>query len=142
MYFYNYSTFTGKAGLYPEDLFVLPECRGRGYGLELINELSDICKKEKLGRFEWQCLNWNMPSIDFYEKLGAKQHNQRQIFRMEKISFNLSGIYLPNTQHCGKKIVRVYYSIYGCLWEILWLIRLKVVVTRQNMEEIKGTIVF
>lgn len=87
LYFYNYSTFTGKAGLYLEDLFVLPEYRGKGYGLELINELREICKKENLGRFEWQCLNWNKPSIDFYEKLGAKQHNQWLIFRMEENQF-------------------------------------------------------
>lgn len=87
LYFYNYSTFTGKAGLYLEDLFVLPEYRHKGYGLELIKELKNICKNEKLGRFEWQCLNWNEPSIKFYEKLGAKQHNQWLIFRMEEGQF-------------------------------------------------------
>ena len=87
LYFYNYSTFTGKAGIYLEDLFVLPEYRGKGYGLELINELRDICKKEKLGRFEWQCINWNKPSIEFYEKLGAKQHNQWLIFRIDEEQF-------------------------------------------------------
>lgn len=82
LYFYNYSTFTGKAGLYLEDLFILPEYRHKGYGLELINELKNICKEEKLGRFEWQCLDWNEPSIKFYEKLGAKQHRGWLIFRM------------------------------------------------------------
>ena len=87
LYFYNYSTFTGKAGIYLEDLFVLPEYRGKGYGLELINELRDICKREKLGRFEWQCINWNKPSIEFYEKLGAKQHNQWLIFRIDEEQF-------------------------------------------------------
>ena len=87
LYFYNYSTFTGKAGLYLEDLFVLPEYRNKGYGLELINELKNICKKEKLSRFEWQCLDWNEPSIKFYEKLGAKQHNQWLIFRMTEEQF-------------------------------------------------------
>ena len=87
LYFYNYSTFTGKAGLYLEDLFILPEYRHKGHGLELINELRSICKKEKLGRFEWQCLDWNKPSIEFYEKLGAKQHNQWLIFRMEEKQF-------------------------------------------------------
>lgn len=87
LYFYNYSTFTGKAGLYLEDLFVLPEYRHKGYGIELINELKNICKKENLGRFEWQCLDWNEPSIKFYEKLGAKQHNQWLIFRMTEEQF-------------------------------------------------------
>ena len=87
LYFYNYSTFTGKAGLYLEDLFILPEYRHKGYGLELINELKNICRNEKLGRFEWQCLNWNEPSIKFYEKLGAKQHNEWLIFRMDESQF-------------------------------------------------------
>ena len=87
LYFYNYSTFTGKAGLYLEDLFILPEYRHKGYGIELISELRNICKKEKLGRFEWQCLDWNRPSIEFYERLGAKQHNQWLIFRMEEKQF-------------------------------------------------------
>ena len=87
LYFYNYSTFTGKAGLYLEDLFVLPEYRHKSYGLELINELKNICKEEKLGRFEWQCLDWNEPSIKFYEKLGAKQHGGWLIFRMEEKQF-------------------------------------------------------
>lgn len=87
LYFYNYSTFTGKAGLYLEDLFVLPEYRHKGYGIELINELKNICKKENLGRFEWQCLDWNEPSIKFYEKLGAKQHSGWLIFRMVEEQF-------------------------------------------------------
>lgn len=87
LYFYNYSTFIGKAGLYLEDLFVLPEYRHKGYGIELIYELKNICKKENLGRFEWQCLDWNEPSIKFYEKLGAKQHNQWLIFRMTEEQF-------------------------------------------------------
>ena len=87
LYFYNYSTFTGKAGLYLEDLFILPEYRHKGYGLELIGELRKICKEEKLSRFEWQCLDWNEPSIKFYEKLGAKQHNQWLIFRMTEEQF-------------------------------------------------------
>ena len=87
LYFYNYSTFTGKAGLYLEDLFILPEYRHKGYGSELINELKNICRNEKLGRFEWQCLNWNEPSIKFYEKLGAKQHNEWLIFRMDESQF-------------------------------------------------------
>ena len=87
LYFYNYSTFTGKAGIYLEDLFILPKYRHQGYGLELINELKNICKNENLGRFEWQCLTWNEPSIKFYEKLGAKQQNEWAIFRMDEEQF-------------------------------------------------------
>ena len=87
LYFYNYSTFTGKAGIYLEDLFILPEYRHKGCGTELISELKNICKKENLGRLEWQCLDWNEPSIKFYEKLGAKQHSGWLIFRMVEGQF-------------------------------------------------------
>ena len=87
LYFYNYSTFTGKAGIYLEDLFVLPEYRGKGYGKELFNELRRICKEEKLGRLDWQCLDWNEPSIKFYDSLGAKKHSQWLNYRLEEREF-------------------------------------------------------
>ena len=87
LYFYNYSTFNGKAGMYLEDLFVLPEHRGKGYGLGLFNELKKICKEEKLGRLDWQCLDWNEPSIKFYEKLGAKKQSQWLNFRLTENDF-------------------------------------------------------
>ena len=73
LYFYNYSTFTGKAGIYLEDLFVLPEYRGKGYGKALLKKLAKIVVDRGYGRFEWTCLSWNKPSIDFYLSLGAKQ---------------------------------------------------------------------
>ena len=72
LYFYNFSTFLAKAGLYLEDLYVLKEYRGQGYGKGLLKELAKICVSEGLGRFEWQCLDWNKPSIDFYLSLGAE----------------------------------------------------------------------
>ena len=69
--FHNFSTFLGRAGMYLEDLFVLPEYRGRGYGKALLRKLGAIAVERGCGRLEWSCLDWNRPSIDFYRSLGA-----------------------------------------------------------------------
>ena len=71
LFFHNFSTFLGLAGLYLEDLFVLPEYRGRGYGKALLRKLGVIAVERGCGRLEWSCLDWNRPSIDFYRSLGA-----------------------------------------------------------------------
>ena len=71
LYFHNFSTFVGKPGLYLEDLFVLPECRGRGYGKALMVHLARLAVERDCGRFEWWVLDWNKPSIEFYASLGA-----------------------------------------------------------------------
>ena len=71
LYFYNFSTFLGRAGIYLEDLFVKEEYRGKGYGKTLLKELARIAVEEGCGRLEWCCLDWNQPSIDFYLSLGA-----------------------------------------------------------------------
>lgn len=71
LYFYNFSTFLGRAGIYLEDLFVKKEYRGRGYGKALLKELARIAVEQGCGRLEWCCLDWNQPSIDFYLSLGA-----------------------------------------------------------------------
>ena len=71
LYFYTYSTWQGRAGLYLEDLFVLPESRGRGIGKTLLVELAKIVVRENLGQCRWQVLDWNTPSIEFYNSLGA-----------------------------------------------------------------------
>ena len=68
LFFHNFSTFLGRAGLYLEDLFVLPEERGHGYGKALLKELARIAVERGCGRLEWWCLDWNKPSIDFYTK--------------------------------------------------------------------------
>jgi GNAT superfamily N-acetyltransferase len=70
-YFFNYSTWLGKPGLYLEDLFVIPEFRGHGIGKALLVELAKIAVENNCGRFQWQVLDWNKPAIDFYESLGA-----------------------------------------------------------------------
>lgn len=71
LWFYNYSTFEGRHGIYLEDLFVTPEARGQGAGLALMRNLARRCVDEGLARFEWAVLDWNAPSIEFYDRLGA-----------------------------------------------------------------------
>lgn len=71
LYFYNYSTFKARRGLYLEDLFVFPQMRGKGYGKALLLELVKIAGDKGCGRMEWCCLDWNTPSIEFYKSLGA-----------------------------------------------------------------------
>ncbi|MBU8881922.1 GNAT family N-acetyltransferase [Kaistella sp. DKR-2] len=83
LYFYNFSTFVGKPGIYLEDLFVEPEHRGKGYGKSLLIELAKIAKDENCGRFEWSVLDWNTPSIEFYKALGAKPMEEWTVFRLD-----------------------------------------------------------
>ena len=71
LFFHNFSTFLSRAGIYLEDLFVLPEYRGNGYGKALLKKLAQIAVERGCGRLEWSCLDWNSPSIDFYRSLGA-----------------------------------------------------------------------
>ena len=82
LYFHNFSTFLGRAGLYLEDLFVLPEYRGRGYGKALLARLAAIAVEEGCGRMEWVCLDWNRPSIDFYKSKGAAPVDGWTIYRL------------------------------------------------------------
>lgn len=71
LFFHSFSTFLGKAGIFLEDLFVLPEYRGKGYGKALLKRLAQITVERGCGRLEWNCLDWNQPSIGFYRSLGA-----------------------------------------------------------------------
>ena len=82
LYFYNFSTFLGKAGLYLEDLFVNPEYRGKGYGKTILKELARIAVERGCGRLEWWCLDWNQPSIDFYLSLGAEAMDDWTVYRI------------------------------------------------------------
>jgi GNAT superfamily N-acetyltransferase len=82
-YFYNYSTWQGRPGLYLEDLFVHPEFRGKGIGKALLLHLARIAVDENCGRFQWQVLDWNKPAIDFYESLGAKVMKEWLTMRVE-----------------------------------------------------------
>ena len=82
LFFHNFSTFLGRAGLYLEDLFVLPEYRGKGYGKALLKKLARIAKERGCGRFEWSCLDWNKPSIDFYKSMGAASMDDWTVYRL------------------------------------------------------------
>ena len=82
LFFHNFSTFLGRAGLYLEDLFVLPEKRGKGYGKAILRKLAQIAVERKCGRLEWWCLDWNQPSIDFYLSLGAEPMKEWTVYRM------------------------------------------------------------
>ena len=82
LFFHNFSTFLGRAGLYLEDLFVLPEYRGRGYGKGLFRELARIAVARGCGRFEWWCLDWNEPSIAFYRAMGAAPMDEWTVYRI------------------------------------------------------------
>lgn len=83
LFFHNYSTFVGRAGIYLEDLYVLPNYRHKGYGKALIKKLANICIERECARFEWCCLNWNKPSIDFYLSLGAKPMDEWTTYRID-----------------------------------------------------------
>ena len=82
LFFHNFSTFLGRAGIYLEDLFVLPEYRGKGYGKALLKKLAEIAVERDCGRLEWSCLDWNKPSIDFYLSLGAKPMDEWTVYRI------------------------------------------------------------
>ena len=82
LFVHNFSTFLGRAGLYLEDLFIMPEHRGRGYGKATLSELARIAVERGCGRLEWTCLDWNQPSIDFYLSLGAKAMDEWTIYRL------------------------------------------------------------
>lgn len=81
LFFHNFSTFLGRAGLYLEDLFVLPEYRGKGYGKQILQKLAAIAVQRKCGRLEWWCLDWNQSSIDFYLSLGAEPMSDWTVYR-------------------------------------------------------------
>ena len=83
LYFYNFSTFLGKPGLYLEDLYVKQEVRGKGFGKALLAYLARLAVDQKCGRFEWAVLDWNEPSINFYESLGASLMKEWIITRVD-----------------------------------------------------------
>lgn len=82
LFFHNFSTFLGRAGIYLEDLFVLPEYRNKGYGKALLKKLAQITLERGCGRMEWSCLDWNKPSIDFYLSLGAAAMDEWTTYRL------------------------------------------------------------
>jgi GNAT superfamily N-acetyltransferase len=84
VYFFNFSTWLGRPGLYLEDLFVRPNVRGKGYGRALLERLAQIAQERGCGRMEWAVLDWNDPAIQFYRKLGAEPMNEWTVFRLTR----------------------------------------------------------
>ncbi len=84
LYFFNFSTFVGRAGLYLEDLYIEPEYRGKGYGKQLFVQLATLAKEKNCGRMEWSVLNWNTPAISFYKSLGAVPMDEWTVYRLDE----------------------------------------------------------
>lgn len=94
LFFHNYSTFLAKPGIYLEDLFVLPELRGKGIGKALITYLAQLAVTRDCGRLEWSVLDWNQPAIDFYQSLGATMLHDWQINRVTGASLQqMAGLF-------------------------------------------------
>ena len=93
VFFHNFSTFLGRAGLYLEDLYISPEYRGKGYGKATLQKLARIAVERGCGRLEWSCLDWNKPSISFYLSLGAEPMEEWTVYRLsgEKLSRMAAG---------------------------------------------------
>jgi len=83
LFFYNFSTFLGKPGIFMEDIFVRKEERGKGFGKALIVKLANIAVERKCGRLDWACGNWNTPSIEFYMAMGANKLSYKTLYRVE-----------------------------------------------------------
>ena len=93
LFFHNYSTFLGQAGIYLEDLFIIPEMRGKGFGKTMLKHLAKLAVERDCGRLEWACLDWNEPSINFYKGLGAKALEDWTVYRLSgETLHNLAGI--------------------------------------------------
>lgn len=84
LFFHNFSTFVGRKGLYLEDLFIIPEKRGLGYGKAILKYLAKIAVERNCGRMEWICLDWNTPSLAFYRSIGAVPLDERTVQRMSE----------------------------------------------------------
>lgn len=88
LFFHNFSTFLGKPGIYLEDLYVRPQMRGKGLGTAILTYLARLAKERNCGRFEWWCLDWNKPSIQFYKNMGAKAMDEWTVYRLEGEELN------------------------------------------------------
>ena len=95
LFFHNFSTFLGRAGLYLEDLYILEEYRGKGYGKALFRELARVAVERGCGRFEWWCLDWNMPSIEFYRPMGARPMDEWTVYRIDGDTLRALGARTP-----------------------------------------------
>lgn len=83
LFFHNFSTFLGKPGIYLEDLYIRPDMRGKGFGKTMLAYLAKLAKDRNCGRFEWWCIDWNEPSINFYKSIGAIPMDEWTVFRVD-----------------------------------------------------------
>ena len=95
LFFHNFSTFLGRSGLYLEDLYILEEYRGKGYGKALFRELARVAVERGCGRFEWWCLDWNLPSIEFYRSMGALPMDEWTVYRIDGDTLRALGARTP-----------------------------------------------
>lgn len=82
LFFHNFSTFLGRAGIYLEDLYIKPSMRGKGFGKQMLKHLAKLTVERGCGRLEWACLDWNTPSIEFYKSLGAVSMDDWTVYRL------------------------------------------------------------
>lgn len=84
LFFHNFSTFLGKPGIYLEDLYIRPDMRGKGFGKTMLAYLAKLARDRNCGRFEWWCIDWNEPSINFYKSIGAIPMDEWTVYRVDK----------------------------------------------------------
>lgn len=83
LFFHNFSTFIGRPGLYLEDIYIIPEARGNGFGKVMLSYLARLAVERNCGRFEWACLDWNKPAINFYKQMGAMPMDEWTVYRLQ-----------------------------------------------------------
>ncbi len=88
LFFHNFSTFLGRPGIYIEDLYVKPQMRGKGIGKIMLSFLGKLARERNCGRLEWWCLDWNLPSINFYKRVGAKPMEEWTVYRVSEKSLD------------------------------------------------------
>lgn len=101
LYFYNFSTFVGRLGIYIEDIFVRPECRGLGIGKQLFARLGEIAEANQCGRIEWWVLDWNKDAIAFYESFGAEAMSEWSVYRLTRDKFRNLKAPITCTKNAG-----------------------------------------
>lgn len=103
LFYHHFSTFVGRAGLYLEDLFVLPAMRGKGFGKCLLTFLANVAMERGCKRMEWQCLNWNTPSIAFYKSLGARSMDDWKVYRLSGESLAVAAAEYPGRSKASER---------------------------------------